>query len=143
MSLKTTETEKKSLDSKKDEAKLGKKGKQEKSKTKARDFAVIDYLHNQFKVNVGSKLLLPLSKTNYKAGDKIVFDQIIMKNEVVGNPYIEGCSVIGKCLKPEVKGKKIVVFKYKAKKNYRIKKGHRQKHMLAEIVAFNEISGDK
>ena len=54
----------------------------------------------------------------------------------VGNPVIEGAKVEGKVL-AQVKGKKIVVYKYKAKKNERKKQGHRQPYTKVEITAIN------
>ena len=56
-------------------------------------------------------------------------------NTLVGNPTIKGAKVIAISL-GEVKGKKIIVFKYKSKVRYRRKRGHRQIHTR---LAINEI----
>ncbi len=53
----------------------------------------------------------------------------------VGTPVVEGAKVEGKVL-AQVKGKKIVVYKYKAKKNERKKQGHRQPYTKVEITAI-------
>ena len=54
-------------------------------------------------------------------------------NVRVGAPNVEGAKVIGKIL-GEVKGKKIVVFKFRRRKGYRKKQGHRQKYSSVEII---------
>lgn len=100
-------------------------------------FAIISYLNMQFEVKIGSKILLPFNP-HLKKDSIITFQQVLMVNGKVGTPYLRGISVLGKCLKPEIKDKKIIVFKYKAKKNYRVKKGHRQRYSLVEITTFQE-----
>ena len=58
------------------------------------------------------------------------------QNALVGNPTIEGAKVIATCL-GEVKGEKVIAFKYKSKIRYRRKKGHRQ---IYTRLAINEIA---
>ena len=105
--------------------------------TQNKEFAVINYHNQQFKVKIGSKICLPLNKELKKDGI-ITFDQVLMKDEAVGTPYLTHWTVLGKCLEPEVKDKKIIVFKYKAKKNYRVKTGHRQRYSLIQITDFQK-----
>ena len=50
----------------------------------------------------------------------------------IGTPFVEGAKVIGKVLRT-AKGKKVIVFKYRAKTRYRVKKGHRQTFTEVEI----------
>ena len=107
------------------------------TKKNSNSFAVINYLNSQFKVTIGSKIWLPLN-TNLKTGKQIIFKQVLIKDEIVGTPYVKNFTVVGKCLQPEVKDKKVVVFKYKSKKNYRVKTGHRQRYTLVEITNFQE-----
>ena len=53
----------------------------------------------------------------------------------IGAPFIKGAKVIGKILKQD-KAKKVIVFKYKAKKRYKVKKGHRQPYTEVEITSI-------
>ena len=84
--------------------------------------AIIETGGKQYYVAEGS--VIYVEKLEGNEGDKIVFDKVLMANGVVGNPYIES-KVEGVILK-QGKQKKIVVFKYRPKKKYRLKKGHRQ-----------------
>ena len=69
----------------------------------------------------------------------ILFDKVVLlsddKKVEVGAPYVKGIKVEGKVV-AHGKGKKIVVFKYKAKKNYKRKQGHRQPYTKVEITAI-------
>ena len=60
----------------------------------------------------------------------------------IGSPYVKGAKVEGKVV-AHGKGKKIIVFKYKAKKNYRRKQGHRQPYTKVEITAVKTSSAKK
>ena len=67
------------------------------------------------------------------------FDQVLLvggDEAKIGTPVVAGASVEGKVL-AQVKGQKIVVYKYKAKKNERKKQGHRQPYTQVEITAIN------
>ena len=69
-------------------------------------------------------------------GEEVVFDQVLLAGEKVGSPLVEGAKVTG-VIEKHGKGKKVIVFKMKAKKNYRKKQGHRQaytKVLIKEIV---------
>ena len=68
--------------------------------------------------SVSEKSIIYVEKLDVEEGKKVVFDKVLMANGVVGNPYVKGASVEGKVVK-NGKGKKIIVYKYKAKKNYR------------------------
>ena len=61
------------------------------------------------------------------------FDKVIMADSKVGTPYISGATVEAKVVR-HGKEKKIIVYKYKAKKNYHKKQGHRQPYTKLEIV---------
>lgn len=96
-------------------------------------YAVIETGGKQYTVNVGDKL--KIEKLNANEGDKVTFDKVLLvggDNLKVGKPYVEGAKVEAKVL-AQGKGKKIVIFKYKPKKNERTKKGHRQPYTLVEI----------
>ncbi|HHX75706.1 MAG TPA: 50S ribosomal protein L21 [Firmicutes bacterium] len=90
-------------------------------------YAIIETGGKQYRVEEGTVLdveLLPEEN-----GAAVSFNRVlaVKKDDKlhVGKPYLEGAVVHGKVL-DHGKGKKIVVFKYKAKKNYRRKQGHRQ-----------------
>ncbi len=90
-------------------------------------YAVIRTGGKQYKVQEGD--VLKLEKLAAEVGETVEFDQVLaVKTDgelKIGTPYVEGAKVTAKVL-GQGKGKKIVVFKYKPKKNYRRKQGHRQ-----------------
>ena len=78
-----------------------------------------------------------VEKLEGEAGQEVVFDQVLLVGDKVGTPLVEGAKVTG-TIEKQGKGKKIIVFKMKAKKNYRKKQGHRQaytKVVINSIVA--------
>lgn len=81
--------------------------------------------------------VLYVEKLEGEAGTEVVFDQVLLAGDKIGQPFVEGAKVTGTIEKQGL-GKKIVVFKYKSKKNERKKQGHRQaytKVTVKEIVA--------
>lgn len=89
--------------------------------------AIIETGGKQFRVAEGDTITV--EKLPVEAGGQVVFDRILTVNKdgelMVGRPVVEGAQVVGKVLE-HGKARKIIVFKYKAKKNYRRKQGHRQ-----------------
>ena len=78
-----------------------------------------------------------VEKLNAEAGDKVSFDQVLMLDNKVGNPYLEGATVLGEVLK-NGKQKKIRVFKYKSKdRSNRRTQGHRQPYTQIRITKIN------
>lgn len=102
-------------------------------------FAVIEAGGKQYRVAQGDKIKVEKIGTEGKAD--FVFDKVLLVNtdkEVkVGTPYVKGAKVEAQILR-DGKAKTVVVFKYKPKKRYRVKKGHRQRFTEVEIV---KISG--
>ena len=90
-------------------------------------YAVIETGGKQYKVQEGDVLQVEL--LHAEAGESVEINKVLMVNKDgelnVGAPYIDGAKVTLK-VEGNGKGKKLVVFKFKAKKNYRRKKGHRQ-----------------
>lgn len=90
-------------------------------------YAVIETGGKQYRVSPGDHLLV--EKLPGNAGDKVVFDRVLLvvDNEDVhiGRPLVQGAVVEGTIL-AQTRGPKIIVFKYKPKKRYRRKQGHRQ-----------------
>ena len=85
-------------------------------------------------------------KLDAEEGKKVTFDKVILvsdeKGVKVGNPYVKGVKVEGKVVS-HGKGKKIIVFKMKAKKNERKKQGHRQPYTKVEITAIKTAAEKK
>jgi len=94
-------------------------------------FAIIKTGGKQINVEVGQEYFIEKLQGNPE--DKIVFDQVLMIDGTVGNPIIKGASVHGIIIKQD-KAKKIVVFKYKPKKNSKTKYGHRQPYTKVKIT---------
>ena len=98
-------------------------------------YAIIESCGRQYKVAEGDVVFF--EKLNAEEGKKITFDNIVLLSEEgkvqVGNPYVKGIKVEGKVISHD-KAKKILVFKYKAKKNYRRTQGHRQPYTKVEIT---------
>ncbi|HEY8362694.1 MAG TPA: 50S ribosomal protein L21 [Tissierellaceae bacterium] len=97
-------------------------------------YAVIETGGKQYKVQPGDEILV--EKLNAEEGSNISFDKVLLVskegNIEVGKPYVDGAKVEAKVLE-HGKGEKIIVFKYKPKKNYRRKKGHRQPYTKVRI----------
>lgn len=89
----------------------------------------------QYKVAQGD--VLYVEKLPVEAGDTVKFDEVLAviddDKATFGTPVVEGASVEAKVAK-NGKGKKIIVFKYKPKKNYKRKQGHRQPYTKIEIT---------
>lgn len=97
--------------------------------------AIIETGGKQYYVKKGS--ILYIEKLEQKVGEKIQFDKVLMIDGKAGTPYLENVEVLGEILK-HGKQKKIVVFKYKPKKKYRRKQGHRQPYTKIEIKSIKE-----
>ncbi len=97
--------------------------------------AVIKTGGKQYIVKKGDKI--KIEKVKEAQGQEIIFDQVLLvekaKKVKIGTPFVEGAKVTGKVLE-HTKGEKIIVFKYKPKKRYRKKQGHRQPYTLVEIT---------
>ena len=97
-------------------------------------FAVIKTGGKQYKVQEGDTL--SVEKLDHK-DDKVVFDQVLLvansKDIKVGKPLVSGAKVEAKVLE-DGKGKKKIVFRYKAKTRRRKKKGHRQLYTKVQIT---------
>ncbi len=100
-------------------------------------YAIIESCGKQYKVAEGDVVFF--EKLDAEEGKKVTFDKVILVSEEgkvqVGNPYVKGIKVEGKVVS-HGKGKKIIVFKMKAKKNYRRKQGHRQPYTKVEITSI-------
>lgn len=91
-------------------------------------YAVIKTGGKQYKVSEGD--IVKVEKLPVEEGQEVVLEEVLLINDEngnvkVGKPVVEGAKVIGKVLE-QGKAKKIYVMKYKRRKNYRRKQGHRQ-----------------
>ena len=99
--------------------------------------AIIETGGKQYKVAEGDVLFI--EKLGVEAGDEVKFDKVlaILGDEPkFGAPVVEGASVDASVVK-NGKGKRVVVFKYKPKKGYRLRQGHRQPYTKVEIKKIN------
>ncbi|MBN2015538.1 50S ribosomal protein L21 [Candidatus Dojkabacteria bacterium] len=100
-----------------------------------KDYAIVKIKGSQYKVSKSDKL--EVERIEGKENDKLTFDEVLLtskKGKVsIGTPTIKGENVEVKIIE-QVKGKKIITFKYKAKSRYRKTKGHRQQYTRIEIV---------
>jgi large subunit ribosomal protein L21 len=96
-------------------------------------YAIVEIAGHQFKVEKDQKVFV--NRLSTEEGKKVTFDNVLLigegSNVTLGAPAIDGAQVSAKVLK-HLKGEKVIVFKKKRRKGYRVKNGHRQ--ALTEIV---------
>ncbi|MFC4356024.1 50S ribosomal protein L21 [Chryseomicrobium palamuruense] len=100
-------------------------------------YAIIETGGKQIKVEAGQEIYI--EKLNVEADETVTFDKVLFvggDDVKVGAPFVDGATVTAKAVK-NGKQKKITVFKYKAKKNYRKKQGHRQPYTKLVVDAIN------
>ena len=101
-------------------------------------YAIVEIAGQQFKASKNDKLFV--HRLSEKEGVKVSFDNVLLvddgKNVKIGDPKVSGASVKAKILK-HCKGDKIIVFKKKRRKGYKVKNGHRQffTELLIESVS--------
>ncbi len=97
-------------------------------------FAIVTIAGQQFKVTEGQEIYV--HQLDAKEGDQMSFDQVLLvENDgkaSVGAPTLKGANVSATIL-GHVKGDKVIVFKKKRRKGYRVKKGHRQQYSKIKI----------
>lgn len=100
-------------------------------------YAIIETGGKQYRVQEGD--VITVEKLDVNAGDKVELDKVLVLSDdnglKVGTPYVEGAKVIAEAVE-NGKGKKVIIFKYKAKKDYRKKQGHRQPYTMIEIKSL-------
>jgi large subunit ribosomal protein L21 len=101
-------------------------------------YAIIATGGKQYKVQEGD--VIYIEKLDAEVDSAVEFNEVVaVSNEgklTVGKPVVEGASVSGKVLS-QGKEKKVIIFKYKAKKDYRKKQGHRQPYTKIQIDKIN------
>jgi large subunit ribosomal protein L21 len=107
-------------------------------------YAIVEIAGQQFKVEQGKKIFV--HRLEAEEGNQIEFDQVLLIEDegriIIGEPTIKDAVVEGKVL-DHMRGDKVIVFKKKRKKGYRIKNGHRQNFTQVEIVSINGKSSPK
>lgn len=95
--------------------------------------AIIETGGKQYTVTEGTEIYV--EKVTGEAGDTVTFDKVLMLDGKVGMPYVENTKVVGEIVK-QGKQKKVVIFKYNAKKNYHKTQGHRQPYTKIVIKSI-------
>ena len=98
-------------------------------------YAIIATGGKQYRVSEGD--IIYIETLDNQVDDSVSFPVLMLGGEIVkaGNPLVEGAEVTGKVLQ-HGRGQKIIVYKYKSKKNYRRKQGHRQPFTKVEITGI-------
>ena len=102
-------------------------------------YAIIETGGKQYKVEAGD--IVSVEKLGAEVGETVTFDKVMAVSDEnglkAGTPYLDGTVVTGEVTE-NGKGKKVVVFKYKPKKDSKSKQGHRQPYTMVEIKAIGE-----
>ena len=96
-------------------------------------FAVVKAGGHQYKVQKGDEIIV--DKINGNVGDKVDLDKVLMlggENPTFGAPFVSGAKVEA-VIKNQGRAPKIIVFKYKRTKNYKVNRGHKQPQTTIEI----------
>jgi large subunit ribosomal protein L21 len=105
-------------------------------------YAVVQTGGKQYKVSKGD--VIQVEQLGGAVGDTIELDQVLLIKDdngiQVGNPTVAGMKVVG-TIASQRRGKKIVIFKYKRRKNYRLKQGHRQDYSWVKITDITAAQG--
>ena len=107
-------------------------------------YAIIETGGKQYRVQEGD--IITVEKLAVEAGDQVELDKVLILSDdngvKVGTPYIEGAKVIAEVVE-NGKAKKVIVFKFKAKKDYRKKQGHRQPYTMLKIESLTGKASKK
>jgi large subunit ribosomal protein L21 len=107
-------------------------------------YAIVEIAGQQFKVEEGKKIFV--HRLEAEDGAQINFDKVLLIEDegkiTIGEPVIKDAKVEG-IIVNKVRGDKVIVFKKKRKKGYRVKNGHRQNFTQVEIVSINGKSSPK
>ncbi len=104
-------------------------------------YAIVEIAGKQYKFSEGD--ILNVDKLNID-GNEATFDKVLLlvkDNDIkVGTPVLNNVKITAEILDKEVKGDKIIVFKFKRRKNFRRKKGHRQKFTKVKIKKIEVLN---
>ena len=99
-------------------------------------YAIIQTGGKQYKVEAGDEILV--EKLDAEVNAEVEFDVLLVADDAgveIGTPVLDGVKAKAKVVE-HGKGKKVIVFKYKPKKNIRTKRGHRQPYTKVEILSI-------
>ena len=112
---------------------------EEKTENSSKQFAVIETGGKQYKVSEGQTIKVEKLLGEYKEGDKIVFDSVILTDDgskvSMGEPYLDKVKVTAELVE-EGRNKKIEVMRYKSKSRYFRNRGHKQPFMRVKILSI-------
>ena len=101
-------------------------------------YAIIESGGKQYRVEEGD--VLQIDRLPAELGTAITFDQVLLlkvdDQTHVGMPVVTGATVNGTVF-DHIKGRKVVIFKYRPKQRYRVKTGHRQNYTTVKIDSIN------
>lgn len=100
-------------------------------------YAIVEVSGKQYKVRKDQSLYIPRQKADI--GDTLTFDRVLLVSGdtiQIGQPTVDGASVSAKVL-DHVKADKVIVFKKKRRKGYKVKNGHRQPYTRVSIEEVN------
>ena len=106
-------------------------------------YAIIKTGGKQYRVQENDEFRV--EKLDAQVGDKVVFDEVVAvggEELVVGTPFVEGYAVEAEVLE-QGKADKVIIYKYKAKKDYRRKNGHRQPYTLVKVTGIGAAKAAK
>ncbi|MAY75324.1 MAG: 50S ribosomal protein L21 [Phycisphaerae bacterium] len=106
-------------------------------------YAIIEESGGQRKVVEGDEILIDLFNGGQnEAGSTITFDKVLIVgaddagSSKIGQPYVDGATVQAEVVDPEFKGEKLHIFKFKPKKGYKRKTGHRQRYTRVRVTSI-------
>jgi large subunit ribosomal protein L21 len=102
-------------------------------------YAIVDVKDKQFKVQEDDTLYVPYH-SSAEVDDELTLDRVLLVSDgdgdvTIGTPSVEGASVQARVV-DQVKGDKVIVFKKKRRKRYRVKRGHRQQYTQIQIESL-------
>jgi large subunit ribosomal protein L21 len=97
-------------------------------------YAIVKIAGRQYRAEAGA--VIDVERLPQEVGETVTFDEVLMigdgENSVIGTPVVEGASVTA-TVEEQFRGEKVIVFKYRQRTNYRVKRGHRQYHTRLRI----------
>ncbi len=106
-------------------------------------YAIVEIAGLQYKVEQDQKLFVNRLQAN--VGDEVTFDKVLLTDNgsvTVGAPVIDGVAIVAKVL-DHVKGDKVIVFKKKRRKGYKVKNGHRQQYTQIQVLSIGGAAPKK
>lgn len=106
-------------------------------------YAIIEESGSQRKIQKGDEILVDLLEDgNATAGKSVQFGKVLVVGEIgggakIGAPYVAGASVTGEILEPVVLGDKLYIQKFREKKAWQRRTGHRQRYTKVKVTAIN------